>query len=65
MDILQKFGQLPLPPYIEYSEEKAQDYQTVFARHDGSVAAPTASLHFTEELLKKLSAKQEYITLHV
>lgn len=58
-------GQLPLPPYIRYSAEKEQDYQTSFARKNGSVAAPTASLHFTEELLAKLPNQKEYLTLHV
>jgi S-adenosylmethionine:tRNA ribosyltransferase-isomerase len=58
-------GALPLPPYIEYSPEKEADYQTSFARHDGSVAAPTASLHFTEELMDHIKIQKEYLTLHV
>lgn len=58
-------GELPLPPYIEYDTSKEVDYQTTFAEKDGSVAAPTASLHFTKELLRKLSHKKEYVTLHV
>jgi S-adenosylmethionine:tRNA ribosyltransferase-isomerase len=63
--ILKEFGELPLPPYIDYKKVKEEDYQTVFAAHDGSVAAPTASLHFTEALIDKLPQKKEYITLHV
>ena len=65
MDILEAFGQLPLPPYIAYSKEKEKDYQTVFAKNRGSVAAPTASLHFTEKLLEDLLCEKQYITLHV
>ncbi|MBP9779451.1 S-adenosylmethionine:tRNA ribosyltransferase-isomerase [Candidatus Gracilibacteria bacterium] len=63
--LLKQYGELPLPPYIEYSKTKEEDYQAVFAKHDGSVAAPTASLHFTEELLEKLPHQKEYVTLHV
>lgn len=65
MDIFEAFGQLPLPPYIAYSKEKEKDYQTVFAKNRGSVAAPTASLHFTEKLLEDLLCEKQYITLHV
>ena len=65
MSILEQYGELPLPPYIDYKKVKESDYQTIFARHDGSVAAPTASLHFTQELLDKLTQEKEYITLHV
>ena len=65
IDFLTEYGQLPLPPYIEYSKEKEEAYQTVFAQKYGSVAAPTASLHFTKELLEKLKNTKEYITLHV
>lgn len=64
-DFLEEYGSLPLPPYIEYSEEKETDYQTTFAKKNGSVAAPTASLHFTEELIKKIPCPIEYLTLHV
>ncbi len=64
-DIMQRYGELPLPPYITYTKEKEKDYQTVFARKEGSVAAPTASLHFTHELMEKLSVQKEYVTLHV
>lgn len=64
-DFLETHGSLPLPPYIEYTKEKESDYQTSFAKNDGSVAAPTASLHFTEELIQKLDIQKEYLTLHV
>ncbi len=64
-EFLEQYGSLPLPPYIEYSEEKEKDYQTSFASQDGSVAAPTASLHFTRELMEKLAIPKEYLTLHV
>jgi S-adenosylmethionine:tRNA ribosyltransferase-isomerase len=62
---MQEFGTLPLPPYIEYREEKEADYQTIFAVKDGSVASPTASLHFTDELLAKLPHERHMVTLHV
>lgn len=45
--LMETYGELPLPPYIEYRASKEEDYQTTFAEKDGSVAAPTASLHFT------------------
>ncbi len=64
-EFLQEHGTLPLPPYIEYKKEKEKDYQTSFAEKDWSVAAPTASLHFTEALLQKLPHTKKYITLHV
>ena len=64
-EIMELYGELPLPPYITYTKEKEEDYQTSFAQENGSVAAPTASLHFTRELMAKLSHKKEYITLHV
>ena len=64
-EFLEIFWALPLPPYIEYKKEKEKDYQTVFAEKDWSVAAPTASLHFTKELLNKLPNEKKYITLHV
>lgn len=63
--LLSTYGALPLPPYIEYSKEKEKDYQTAFAEKDGSVAAPTASLHFTKELLSKIKNEKKYVTLHV
>lgn len=64
-ELMEQYGELPLPPYIEYKKEKEKDYQTTFAKKDGSVAAPTASLHFTQELLDQIVSKKEYITLHV
>jgi S-adenosylmethionine:tRNA ribosyltransferase-isomerase len=63
--LMEKYGQLPLPPYIEYSKEKEDDYQTSFAKTNGSVAAPTASLHFTETLMQAIHNPKEYVTLHV
>lgn len=63
--LMEKYGELPLPPYIEYRKEKEKDYQTTFAKNNGSVAAPTASLHFTEELLGRIKNPKEYVTLHV
>lgn len=69
VDILNKIGHLPLPPYMNRSDEKEdeQDYQTLFAKNYGAVAAPTASLHFTPELLEKINDKYDvnYLTLHV
>jgi S-adenosylmethionine:tRNA ribosyltransferase-isomerase len=68
---LEKLGELPLPPYIERHGELPEDkvrYQTIFAKPAGSVAAPTAGLHFTPEILEKLQArgvKIRFITLHV
>ncbi|MBX9809072.1 S-adenosylmethionine:tRNA ribosyltransferase-isomerase [Candidatus Gracilibacteria bacterium] len=62
---LETHGALPLPPYIEYNKEKEKDYQTSFAKNNGSVAAPTASLHFTSELMEKIKNPKEYLTLHV
>jgi S-adenosylmethionine:tRNA ribosyltransferase-isomerase len=52
---LQEYGQMPLPPYIQYADDKAQWYQTCFATYMGSAAAPTASLHFTPVLLQSLT----------
>ncbi len=70
MERLEEIGQMPLPPYIERTNESEDKdrYQTVYSKIDGSVAAPTAGLHFTEELLKKAEAKGvklAYVTLHV
>ena len=62
---MEEFGKLPLPPYVDYEESKESDYQTVFAEKEGSVAAPTASLHFTHELLSKIKNPKHSITLHV
>lgn len=70
MERLEELGKMPLPPYID-RESTADDkdmYQTVYCKEEGSVAAPTAGLHFTEELLKKAEAKGvrlAYVTLHV
>jgi S-adenosylmethionine:tRNA ribosyltransferase-isomerase len=69
-DFLEQHGQLPLPPYIEHAADTADDtrYQTVFAKHEGAVAAPTAGLHFDDEMLSALSKKGVhvcYVTLHV
>ncbi|RXI99922.1 tRNA preQ1(34) S-adenosylmethionine ribosyltransferase-isomerase QueA [Anaerobacillus alkaliphilus] len=67
-EILDSLGEMPLPPYITEQLEDKERYQTVFAKHSGSAAAPTAGLHFTEELLESIAAKGVnivYITLHV
>jgi S-adenosylmethionine:tRNA ribosyltransferase-isomerase len=67
-DVLETYGKMPLPPYISYDESKADPYQPVFASKAGSVAAPTASLHFTYELIDQLQsqgAQTAYTTLHV
>lgn len=67
-EILDQIGLMPLPPYIKEKLEKKEMYQTVYAKYDGSAAAPTAGLHFTEELLNKIRAKGVEIanvTLHV
>lgn len=64
-ELLDQFGELPLPPYIEYSSEKEADYQNIFAKKNGSVAAPTAGLHFSEALLYKLKNPREFVTLHI
>ncbi len=70
--LLEESGTTPIPPYLKHTtlteEELRVEYQTVFAKHDGSVAAPTASLHFTEELLQTLAeagVQIAYVTLHV
>jgi S-adenosylmethionine:tRNA ribosyltransferase-isomerase len=70
--LLERAGRMPLPPYIasrrEVDDRDRQDYQTVFAREEGAVAAPTAALHFTERLLGALDAREirrETLTLHV
>lgn len=64
-DCLEEFGNLPLPPYIEYSQEKEKDYQSIFAQKNGSVASPTASLHFSQELLQNISQEKNFVTLHI
>lgn len=68
MEILDKLGTMPLPPYIHEKLKDQSRYQTVYAREVGSAAAPTAGLHFTKELLKKIEDKGvhlAYVTLHV
>lgn len=67
-EILDKLGQMPLPPYITHQLKDKNRYQTVYAKHDGSAAAPTAGLHFTPELLaqiKEKGIKIAHVTLHV
>jgi S-adenosylmethionine:tRNA ribosyltransferase-isomerase len=69
-EILQSFGHMPLPPYIARSDELGDKdrYQTVYARRDGAVAAPTAGLHFTPQLLQQISGQgieSAMVTLHV
>lgn len=67
-ELLDRLGQMPLPPYITHQLKDRNRYQTVYAKHEGSAAAPTAGLHFTEELLKQLTDKGVEIarvTLHV
>lgn len=67
-EILDELGQMPLPPYITHELKDKTRYQTVYAKHDGSAAAPTAGLHFTKELLEKIEKKGIVIanvTLHV
>jgi S-adenosylmethionine:tRNA ribosyltransferase-isomerase len=66
VEILNEIGHIPLPPYINREDEELDEneYQTVFAQNPGAVAAPTASLHFTDELLSKIKNKS-FLTLHV
>ena len=67
-EILDSLGEMPLPPYITHKLEDKEMYQTVYAKYDGSAAAPTAGLHFTKELLNKIEEKGikiASITLHV
>ena len=67
-EILDRLGQMPLPPYITHKLEDKNRYQTVYARYDGSAAAPTAGLHFTEEVFRELEEKGvsvANVTLHV
>ena len=68
LEVLESLGEMPLPPYIHEKLEDRDRYQTVYAKENGSAAAPTAGLHFTEELLSKIEAKGAklvYLTLHV
>ena len=67
-EILDQLGQMPLPPYITHQLKDKNRYQTVYAKHDGSAAAPTAGLHFTPELLQAIKDKGvniAHVTLHV
>ena len=67
-EILDQLGQMPLPPYITHQLKDKNRYQTVYAKHEGSAAAPTAGLHFPEELLKQIEEKGvkiAHVTLHV
>ena len=67
-EILDQLGQMPLPPYITHQLQDKNRYQTVYAREEGSAAAPTAGLHFTKELLEQIRAKGveiAHVTLHV
>ncbi|WP_019533516.1 tRNA preQ1(34) S-adenosylmethionine ribosyltransferase-isomerase QueA [Paenibacillus ginsengihumi] len=67
-EILDRLGTMPLPPYIKEQLQEKERYQTVYARHEGSAAAPTAGLHFTREFLHRLEQKGvqlAYVTLHV
>lgn len=67
-EILDQLGEMPLPPYITHKLQDKNRYQTVYAKYDGSAAAPTAGLHFTQELLEKIQKKGvkiAYVTLHV
>ena len=68
MNILDELGEMPLPPYIKEKLKDKNRYQTVYAKYDGSAAAPTAGLHFTKELLEEIKNKGVeivYVTLHV
>ena len=68
LEVLERLGKMPLPPYIKEELQDAERYQTVYSRELGSAAAPTAGLHFTKELLKKIADKGVkicYVTLHV
>ena len=67
-EILDQFGEMPLPPYITHKLQDKNRYQTVYAKHEGSAAAPTAGLHFTKELLQQVQdagVKIAHVTLHV
>ena len=67
-EVLDRLGEMPLPPYITHKLQDKNRYQTVYAKYDGSAAAPTAGLHFTKELLREIEdkgVKLAYVTLHV
>ncbi|MDM9385064.1 tRNA preQ1(34) S-adenosylmethionine ribosyltransferase-isomerase QueA [Chlorogloeopsis sp. ULAP01] len=68
VQLLDVFGEVPLPPYITQTDAESEQYQTVYAKSPGAIAAPTAGLHFTPELLERLRQKginQAFVTLHV
>lgn len=68
LEVLERLGKMPLPPYIKEELEDGERYQTVYSKINGSAAAPTAGLHFTKELLEKIAQKGvnlAYVTLHV
>ncbi len=68
LEVLERLGKMPLPPYIKEELEDGERYQTVYSKVNGSAAAPTAGLHFTKELLERIEAKGvklAYVTLHV
>ena len=68
LEVLERLGKMPLPPYIKEELEDGERYQTVYSKVNGSAAAPTAGLHFTKELLEKIEqkgVKLAYVTLHV
>lgn len=67
-EVLDRLGEMPLPPYITHKLQDKNRYQTVYAKYEGSAAAPTAGLHFTEQLLRQIEEKgveTAYVTLHV
>lgn len=67
-EVLDRLGKVPLPPYIKKELKDRERYQTVYSKHEGSAAAPTAGLHFTEDLLRQISdsgVRLAYLTLHV
>ncbi len=70
VEVIQAIGKIPIPPYMnrEATDKDSETYQTVYAQNDGAVAAPTAGLHFTEEVFKsldELGVKRDFVTLHV
>jgi len=68
LEVLERLGKMPLPPYIHEELEDAERYQTVYSKEVGSAAAPTAGLHFTQDLLEKIKSRGvdiQYVTLHV
>ena len=68
LEVLERLGKMPLPPYIKEELQDPERYQTVYSKINGSAAAPTAGLHFTQVLLDKIAAKGvkiAYVTLHV